>query len=179
MADFDLTKGAKDGQDVTLGADTDPNADAPKAGDENSTDDTTVGAPTEVIVEGRPLEAAPEPEKVESEEVEENFHYPTHLDPMRNLVSTSGYLDDKMRYDAEKVRAKVEDREPDLDNPPPMQSTPLYTERELASTGLLRGQDADVVLPVVRTVTDEDRTERENREATDEANPRDVEASVY
>lgn len=185
MADFDLTKGAEDGADVTLGADTDPNADAPKAGDEPVTGDSrnvVVGDTAEVIVEGRPLNDDPEPEPIESEVVDDNFHYPTHLDPMRRLVSTSGYLDDKNRYDHEKIRAKVEGREPDLENPPPMQSTPLYTEAELESTGLLRRDtEPDEVLPVVKVVSADERAirdEREAREGTAES-PREEEAEVY
>lgn len=176
--EFDLTKGAQDGADVTPAEGSpNPNDLAPKEGDETPTEPTPSSTTTEVVVEGRPLEDAKEPESLETEVVDDNFHYPTHLDPMRSLVSTSGYLDDAMRYDAEKHRARVENREPDLKNPPPMQSTPLYTERELASTGLLRGQDPDVVLPVVRVVTEDERVARDEREARE--NPRNVEAEVY
>lgn len=55
-----------------------------------------------------------------------DFTFPTHLDEARQATpNTAPYLDDEMRRAAEIQRAKVEDRKPDLDNPPAMQGTPL------------------------------------------------------
>lgn len=50
--------------------------------------------------------------------------YVNHLDPNRSLPG-GVYLDDVQREAAEIQRAKGEDREPDLENPPAIQSTPV------------------------------------------------------
>lgn len=47
------------------------------------------------------------------------------LDPNRQLPHTNEYLDEKLRREAEIQRAKVEGREPDLDNPPAAGGTSL------------------------------------------------------
>lgn len=57
--------------------------------------------------------------------VSQDFTYPTHTDPMRANTSPGIYLDDVEREKAEITRAKLEGREPDLDNPPSTQGTPL------------------------------------------------------
>lgn len=75
------------------------------------------------------------------------FYYPTKLDPMRQVPGTSRYLDDVQREEAEIARAKVEGREPNLKNPPAMQSTPLVDQ---ALVNVPQGHKADVVLPVSR-----------------------------
>lgn len=47
------------------------------------------------------------------------------LDPRRNLPSNGyPYLDQKLREEAEIIRARVEGREPDLDNPGTIAGTP-------------------------------------------------------
>lgn len=49
------------------------------------------------------------------------------LDPSRDIPGTSEYLDDVERRNAEVARARVEDREPDLKNPPATQGTPMVS----------------------------------------------------
>jgi hypothetical protein len=51
-------------------------------------------------------------------------------DPNRRIPGTNPYLDDLERERAEIVRAKVEDREPDLENPPAVQGTPLAQKEQ-------------------------------------------------
>lgn len=83
-------------------------------------------------------------------EVEQEFTYPTHTDPRRNLLTTSVYLDDVEREREEILRAKVEDREPDLENPPATQSTPLLPTHVVKSS--LPGDHdvkADLTMPVI------------------------------
>jgi hypothetical protein len=62
--------------------------------------------------------------------VDQNFVYPQQLDPARlDDPSHAGsvYLDVQQRERAEVLRAKVEDREPDLEDPPATCGTPLMT----------------------------------------------------
>lgn len=61
----------------------------------------------------------------EAKEVDQNFTYPAHADQARLGDASGVYLDDQERIKAEVIRAKIEGREPDLDNPPAIQSTPL------------------------------------------------------
>jgi len=76
--------------------------------------------PTEIVEPGRKdttdsgTDASPENKLV----------YQHHLDPQRALPGGI-YLDDVQRELAEIQRAKVEDREPDLENPPAVQGTPV------------------------------------------------------
>lgn len=78
---------------------------------------------------------------------DQGFKYPTHVDPMRRLGGV--YLDDELRREAEIARAKVEDREPDLENPPAMQSTPLVASHTLERLDpRARDIDDDVTLTV-------------------------------
>lgn len=87
--------------------------------------------------------------KGKPKEQDQDFTYPTHTDPNRKLVCTSNYLDDVQRHDAEIMRAKVEDREPDLDNPPATQGTPLLPSYVVR--GSVPGDhivESDVTLPV-------------------------------
>lgn len=51
----------------------------------------------------------------------------TEQDPQRNLPGGI-YLDREQRREAEVLRARAENREPDLDNPPAIQSTPLIKD---------------------------------------------------
>ena len=103
--------------------------------------------------ESEPTETASEP-KPETELVDTDYFYPAKFDPQRrNLPQTSVYLDDEQRRLAEIDRARVEGREPDLDNPPATAGTPLYNRAELASHNPVpEGYKADVTLPVVRVV---------------------------
>lgn len=87
--------------------------------------------------------------------VDVEFTYPTHTDPMR-VNSHNVFLDDEMRKAAEIQRAKVEGREPDLENPPAMQGTPLQPTTEVRKN--LPGDhvvEAEVSLPVVVGVNEE------------------------
>ena len=78
-----------------------------------------------------------------------DFVYPTNTDPMRQLPSTSRYLDDVEREKAEILRAKIEDREPDLENPPAAQGTPLVTVAQIKATNFSNLDDVQTVtLPV-------------------------------
>lgn len=54
-----------------------------------------------------------------------DFTYLTHVDSNRRVDDHGIYLDDVQRRNAEIQRAKVEGREPDLDNPPSTVSTPM------------------------------------------------------
>jgi hypothetical protein len=86
----------------------------------------------------------------EPKTVDQDFVYPTHQDPMRKLPGTSRYLDDVERENAEIARAKAEDREPDLENPPAIQGTPLVASH--VYQGSVPGDvdvQVDKTLPVV------------------------------
>jgi hypothetical protein len=61
----------------------------------------------------------------EPEERDLSFTYLSHLDPDRQKSPHGVYLDDVDRAKAEVVRAQQEGREPDLDNPPAVASTPV------------------------------------------------------
>lgn len=77
--------------------------------------------------------------KPDSHIEDRTFHYPTELDPMRRLPSTTTYLDRVQREEAEIQRARLEDREPDLVNPPAAQSTPLYQDNQLGTLTVPEG----------------------------------------
>ncbi len=90
-------------------------------------------------------------------EVQVDFTYPTHTDPMRAKDPHGIYLDDVQRENAEIQRAKVEGREPDLENPPSIQGTPLQASHIVQSN--LPGDfviKPDVTLPVVVGVLETD-----------------------
>lgn len=134
-----------------------PNDDNQIAEGGQSTTLTTTegGESVQVVVQGETLESDSEVEPPKSELKEAEFYYPTHLDPMRKVPGTSVYLDDEQRREAEVTRARIEDREPDLDNPPAMQSTPLVEKNRLAQTNFIpAGVEPDVTLEVAVTVTD-------------------------
>lgn len=89
--------------------------------------------------------------------VQVDFTYPTHTDPMRAKDPHGIYLDDVQRENAEIQRAKVEGREPDLENPGSIQGTPLQASHIVQSN--LPGDyviKADVTLPVVVGVLEVD-----------------------
>jgi hypothetical protein len=74
----------------------------------------------------------------DDEEVDVAYTYVSHLDPRRQADPHGVYLDDVQRRDAEAVRARIEDRDPDFDNPPATVSTPLVPTvqaQHLAPTG--------------------------------------------
>lgn len=54
----------------------------------------------------------------ERREVKMGFNTVAHMDPARQRDPHGVYLDDQRRRDAETVRAQVEGRDPDYDNPP-------------------------------------------------------------
>lgn len=78
--------------------------------------------------------------------------FASHLDPNRALPGGT-YLDDVQRKEAEIQRAKVEDREADLVNPPAVQGTPVIRVEALTveqaavagNLGLLTPSEAPVV----------------------------------
>lgn len=103
-------------------------------------------------------------EKVESELVEKGFVYVHNLDPARQIPGTSKYLDFEQRIEAEKQRAIVEDREPDLVNPPSTQGTPFKTAAEIdMELPLAANIDPDVILEVSQV-----KTADADKEANDE-----------
>lgn len=113
------------------------------------------------IVEGDEDEETPK----ESELVEKGFVFTHNLDPARQIPGTNQYLDFKQRSDAEVQRAIVEDREPDLENPPSMQGTPYKTKAEIdMQLPLEANVDPDVVLEVSQVKTsDEDKAENDKK----------------
>lgn len=78
-----------------------------------------------------------------------DFVYVNKLDPMRSLPG-GVYLDDVERERAEIARAKVEGREPDLDNPPAIQSTPVVPRKNLTyeQKGVLADIEQGYISPV-------------------------------
>lgn len=85
---------------------------------------------------------------VEGKEVDTEFVYVHHVDPMRAIPGSSPYLDDVERLNAEVQRAKAEGRKPDLKNPPSTQGTPLRTPASLGGVTIPEGAER-VTLPVV------------------------------
>lgn len=74
--------------------------------------------------------------KGEPKLTEIDFVYATHLDPARQNDPNGVYLDDVQRAQAEIQRAKVEKREPDLENPPATTSTmvvPTHVARTMVA----------------------------------------------
>lgn len=73
------------------------------------------------------------PAGVETKTQATEFFFPTHTDARRYQPGGRNgvYLDDVMREQAEIQRAKIEGREPDLDNPPAVVSTPLVMATQL------------------------------------------------
>jgi hypothetical protein len=119
------------------------------------------GTPTEVLAEE---ETEPEEPKTEiqekpaNSEVDTDFVFVHTADPMRNIPGTSQYHDLVERKNAEIIRAKAEGREPDLENAPGFQGSPLVTIAQANQSGLnVRAEDGDnedsavevVTLPVV------------------------------
>ncbi len=92
--------------------------------------------------------------------IDRDFTYVTHTDPARQRDPHGVYLDDIQRREAEVIRARVENREPDLDNPPAICGTPLVPTATLEKN--LPGDyvvPAEVTLPVsVGTPVEEDQT---------------------
>lgn len=130
-----------------------PSANPASDGSDETTPSTTTTETKTVEVEAQvPVES--ETEKPKSHTEDRDFVIPQTTDPRRNIPGTSQYLDEVERRNAELIRAKAEDRKPDLENPPAFQGTPLYTEAQARQQGLDISGDAvqKVTLPV--TVAD-------------------------
>ena len=126
------------------------------------------GAEREFVVTGRPRAAEyEEPTKPPTKVEEREFVYPTHTDPMRLVPGTSPYLDDEQRREAEVNRARLEDRKPDLKNPPAMQSTPLVEKNALARTNTIPDSVQSVKLDV--SVLDVDAVKKDREEKSEKA----------
>lgn len=67
-------------------------------------------------------------------EVETDFTYYAHTDPDLQAYPNMVTGDVLERERAEVLRAKMEGREPDLENPPPSQGTPVAPSHVVAST---------------------------------------------
>ena len=88
--------------------------------------------------------------------VEKEFTYPSHTDPHRANDPHGVYLDDVERKKAEISRARMENRKPDLANPPAIQSTPLLpTEEVKRYVPSDHPVPVDETLPVVVGVAEE------------------------
>lgn len=86
----------------------------------------------------------------ERREVNMGFTTMAHMDPARQRDPHGVYLDDQRRRDAETVRAQVEGREPDYDNPPYTTGdvvVPLHVAEQRAMPGAVAV--AEKTLPVV------------------------------
>lgn len=83
--------------------------------------------------------------------LEEREYYITQKTaPDRNATPGGVYLDDLQRSQAEELRAEVEGRKPDLENPPAVAGTPLRTAEELRGFDMVVLKEEHVVkLPVV------------------------------
>jgi hypothetical protein len=77
-----------------------------------------------------------EPLEVDSEPVKTEFYVTQKLDERRLVPGSNPYLDDVERERAEIQRAKIEGREPDLENPPAVQGTPYVTTERARTAGL-------------------------------------------
>lgn len=120
------------------------------------------GVEREFVVTGRPRAAeVEEPKKQPTKVEDQEFVYPTHTDPMRLVPGTSPYLDDEQRRTAEVERARIEDREPDLKNPPAMQSTPLVERNALARTNTIPDDVQAVTLGVAVLDVEQVKKDRE------------------
>lgn len=82
--------------------------------------------------------------------VNQAFIAHSHLDPMRQRDPHGVYLDDQRAIQAEVIRAQIEDREPDLENPGPTVGTPmvpLHVAAQHAMPGVI--VEGEIELPVV------------------------------
>lgn len=122
-----------------------------------TTEPTTTETETKDVTVTAEVPVEREPEPVETTTRDVDFIVPQTTDPRRNIPGTSQYLDEVERRNAELIRAKAEDREPDLAHPPAFQGTPLYTEAQAKQQGLDITGDAvsRVTLPVVEEVVSE------------------------
>ncbi len=120
------------------------------AGPINQNDDKADDQKPDVKVQIVEPTVEDEPE-IETETVEKGFVFQHNLDPARQIPGTSKYLDFELRQQAEIDRARVEGREPDLENPPGMQGTPYRSADQInAELPYSANVDADVVLEVVQ-----------------------------
>lgn len=114
----------------------------------------TATAPTQNFDDPNSADYVGEPAVVDKE-----FVYVGHLDTARQSDRTGVYLDDVQRRQAEITRAQIENREPDLDNPPATQGTPMVTVAQATkdySTQAVNGAlEKAVTLPVSVGIADE------------------------
>jgi hypothetical protein len=134
---YDLTEAGEQKVEDDAPRNPDPNfnPDVNEDDHEPETKDDTPGD-QQVIVTGRPVVESEEPKPLETEDVATDFYVAQKLDERRLVPGTSPYWDDVERERAEIQRAKIEGREPDLENPPPTQGTPLYTPERARTAGL-------------------------------------------
>jgi hypothetical protein len=143
------SSGKSTSSDQPVGTDS-PSANPASDGSDETTPATTTTETKTVEVQAQvPVEE--EPRKIETTTKDVTFVIPQTTDDRRNIPGTSQYLDEVERRNAELIRAKAEDRKPDLENPPAFQGTPLYTEAQAKQQGLDITGDAvqKVELPVV------------------------------
>lgn len=109
------------------------------------------GTETEVVNDEGETEVS---EKPPHTEVDEDFVFLHTADERRNIPGTSQYHDLVERKNAEILRAKAEGREPDLENAPAYQGSPLVTVAQARQTGLnVRSEDGDNEDSAVEVVT--------------------------
>lgn len=100
------------------------------------TEDNTTppdGPTVTVTTSGEVTESTDQEPKGEPEPETHTYVHVEQLDPSRDLPRTNPYLDEVLREKAEIQRAKVEGREPDLENPPAVGSTVLVREDRVFS----------------------------------------------
>ncbi len=113
-----------------------------------------------------------ESQSVPSKVVDKGFKYDHNLDPARAIPGTSDYLDHKERREAEIQRARIEDREPDLVNPPSTQGTPLTEVSKIeAQIPYNVTVEPDVILGV--SVVDEEAKAKQDKAEAKAAEKKD------
>lgn len=117
-----------------------------------------------------------------AKEVARNFTIAQEADPQRRRpgADLNGYYDREQRVRAEIIRAQVEGREPDLENPPPTAGTPLKPTEVLQSQYPTNGTDTipvNVVAPQMIGTDDPDTLRPEDKELWENEN-RDSKASA-
>lgn len=102
-------------------------------------------------------------------EVARDYSIAQEADPQRRRpgADLNGYADREQRVRAEIIRAQVEGREPDLENPPPSAGTPLKPTEVLKEQFPTPGADeipVNVVVPQVIGTDDPDTLRPEDKE---------------
>ena len=144
-----------------------PSANPASDGDENTTP-TTPTTETKTVEVQAEVPTEETPEKPKGVEKDVTFVVAQSTDERRNIPGTSQYLDEVDRRNAEIIRAKAENRKPDLKNPPATQGTPLYTEAQAKQQGL--NLDGDQVQKVTLPVVESELPEAEAASANFDAN---------